>query len=97
MRREVDFGDALTDGDGVGLLFLAERSCRRWLGVGVGVAKNFFIFSPNEGSSALAPDADARAKRKTESSALSNDLFAGLNPQHRPLPVILNGVKDFAE
>jgi hypothetical protein len=48
----VDFGEALGDADGVGLLFLVERLCRRGLGVGVGVAKNFLTFSPNDGSSA---------------------------------------------
>lgn len=48
LRWVVDFGEAL--GDGVGLLF--RGFCRRLLGVGVGVVKNFRILSPNDGSSA---------------------------------------------
>jgi hypothetical protein len=43
-------GLGLGDGDGVGLLFLCFG--RRWLGVGVGVAKNFLTFSSNDGSAA---------------------------------------------
>ena len=66
LRGEVDFEDA--PGDGVGLLFPAEGLCRRWLGVGVGVAKNVLIFSPNEGSSVRPSGVDTRKKRKTKSS-----------------------------
>jgi hypothetical protein len=50
LRWTVDFGEAAGLGDGVGLLFLGFG--RRLFGVGVGVAKNFMIFSPNDGSSA---------------------------------------------
>jgi len=75
--------EALGLGDGVGLFFL--RFGRRWLGVGVGVAKNFLIFSPNDGSSAGASGAGKRRNqpsRATE-SALVRLIRRGLTPWER--------------
>jgi hypothetical protein len=66
LRGEGDFEEAPGDGVGVGLLFPAEGLCRRRLGVGVGVARNFLIFSPNEGSSVRPSGVDARKKKKDE-------------------------------
>ena len=80
LRGEVDFEDAPGDGVGVGLLFPAEGLCRRWLGVGVGVAKNFLIFSPNEDSSVRPSGVDARKKRKTKSSVPTDSRFVRFDP-----------------
>lgn len=80
LRGEVDFEEAPGDGVGVGLLFPAEGLCRRRLGVGVGVAKNFLIFSPNEGSSVRPSGVDARKKRKTKSSVATDSRFVSFDP-----------------
>jgi len=80
LRGEVDFEDAPGDGVGVGLLFPAEGLCRRWLGVGVGVAKNVLIFSPNDGSSVRPSGVDTRKKRKTKSSVPTDRRFVRFEP-----------------
>ena len=80
LRGAVDFEETPGDGVGVELLFPAEGLCRRWLGVGVGVAKNFLIFSPNEGSSVRPSGVDARKKRKTKSSVPTDRRFVRFDP-----------------
>jgi hypothetical protein len=75
LRGGGDFEDVPGDGVGVELLFPAEGLCRRWLGVGVGVAKNFLIFSPNQGSAVRPSGVDAREKRKTKSNVPTDSRF----------------------
>ena len=77
---EVDLEDTPGDGVGVGLLFPDEDLCRRWLGVGVGVAKNVLIFSPNDGSSVRPSGVDTRKKRKTKSSVPTDRRFVRFEP-----------------
>jgi len=79
LRAEVDFEEAPGNGVGVGLLFPVEGLCRLRLGVGVGVAKNSLIFSPNEGSSVRPSGVDARKKR-TKSSVPTDSRFVRLDP-----------------
>jgi hypothetical protein len=70
------FGDEV--GEGVGVCFglaLERFRCFR-TGVGVGVEKNFFIFSPNDSSAARVPTVPQEAiatKRKRRSAAFNFD------------------------
>lgn len=80
-------GDGL--GDGVGLFFAAE--CLRCFraGVGVGVAKIFLIFSPNESSApiacALAPKPiNKNKKTRTDVFKTSERRFRARVPAERP-------------